>query len=152
MLAYQTLAEYYAGERNEKESGVYRDAVDKLIQVVHECLGKPRSGRDDDKMSACDMSPTGYVGMRIGKVESRKVTDYGMQYDGMYWHYVDKWLLALARTNHVEEGIRIAKSIFPYFFSTSSKYGGGGIRWKVSVGKEMIHDNTMCETIQMHEY
>ena len=127
VLAYQTLAEHYTDEK----SRVYSDAVDKLIQVVHECLGKPRSERDEDKMTPSEISLSGYVGLRIGKVESRKVTDYGMHYDGMYWHYVDKWLLALARTNHVEEGIRIAKSIFPYFFS-SSKYGGG-IRWKLSV-------------------
>ena len=65
--------------------------------------------------------------------ETRKVTDYGMHYDGQYWHYIDKWLFALARTNHIEDGIRIAKSCFPYFFS-SGKYGGG-IRWKLSVGE-----------------
>lgn len=65
--------------------------------------------------------------------ETRKVTDYGMHYDGQYWHYIDKWLFALARTNHIEDGIRIAKSCFPYFFS-SGRYGGG-IRWKLSVGE-----------------
>lgn len=59
-----------------------------------------------------------------------------MRYDGQYWHYIDKWLLALARTNHVEEGIRIAKSCFPFFFSSgdgSSSFIKGGIRWKLSV-------------------
>ena len=69
------------------------------------------------------------------QVETREVTDYGMRYDGQYWHYVDKWLLALARTDHVDEGVRIAKSCFPYFFSSSS---GGGIRWKLSVGEFAI--------------
>ena len=86
-------------------------------------------------MRKCEISPTGYVGLRIGKVETKKVTDYGMEYDGQYFHYIDKWLLALARTNHVEEGIRISKSIFPYFFSDSRYSEVGGIRWKLSVGK-----------------
>jgi hypothetical protein len=57
-----------------------------------------------------------------------------MSFDGMYWHYVDKWLLALARSGHVDEGIRIAKSCFPYFFDPGDGTGrGGGIRWKLSV-------------------
>jgi hypothetical protein len=80
-------------------------------------------------------SPTGHVGLRIGKVSSRKVTDYGMSFDGMYWHYVDKWLLALARSGHADEGIRIAKSCFSYFFhpGDDGTGRGGGIRWKLSV-------------------
>lgn len=79
-------------------------------------------------------SPTGYIGLRIGKVDSNQVTDYGMRFDGQYWHYMDKWLLALARAGHVEQGIEIAKSCFPYFFDdSSSQAGGGGIRWKLSV-------------------
>ena len=54
-----------------------------------------------------------------------------MKFDGQYFHYIDKWLFALARTNHVEDGLRIAKSIFPYFFEEN--YGSGGMRWKLSV-------------------
>jgi hypothetical protein len=55
-----------------------------------------------------------------------------MTFDGQYFHYIDKWLLALARTNHIEDGLRIAKSIFPYFFE-ENRSGSGGIRWKLSV-------------------
>jgi len=132
VLAYQTLADSYKSRKNENEAKKYRDAVEKLIAVVHDCLGKPRSEREKDGMTPCTISPTGYVGLRIGKEESRKTTDYGMNCDGQYWHYIDKWLFVLARTGHAEEGVRIAKSCFPYFFS-SSKYGGGGIRWKLSV-------------------
>eukprot|EP00957_Ditylum_brightwellii_P084003 6385233-Ditylum_brightwellii.AAC.1 len=58
-----------------------------------------------------------------------------MSYDGQYWHYVDKWLLALARAERVDDGIRIAKSCFPYFFDKgdSGTGRGGGIRWKLSI-------------------
>lgn len=59
-------------------------------------------------------------------------TDYGMRYDGQYFHYIDKWLFALSRTNHIEDGLRIAKSIFPYFFSKTD-CSSGGIRWKLSI-------------------
>lgn len=55
-----------------------------------------------------------------------------MTFDGQYFHYIDKWLFALARTNHIEDGLRIAKSIFPYFFQENRR-GSGGITWKLSV-------------------
>ena len=133
VLAYNSLAEYYTYRGNGEEAKAYEGAVNTLIDVVHNCLGKPRSGRDEDKMLESDVSPTGFAGLRIGKVESEIPTDYGMEYDGQYFHYIDKWLLALARTNHIDEGIRVAKGCFPYFFSSGRR--GGGIRWKLSVGK-----------------
>lgn len=86
-------------------------------------------------MTSNAASPTGHVGLRIGKVDSRKVTDCGMKYDGQYWHYIDKWLLALARSGHVDQGIQIAKTCFPYFFD-GRRHGtgqGGGMRWKLNV-------------------
>lgn len=136
VLAYTSLAQYYESQGRLDEAQQYKHAADTLIQVVHKCLGSPRSKKRDDLMTKDTSSPTGHVGLRIGKVHSRKVTDYGMSYDGQYWHYVDKWLLALARSGHVTEGILIAKSCFPYFFD----YGngnipgwGGGIRWKLNV-------------------
>jgi hypothetical protein len=60
-----------------------------------------------------------------------------MRYDGQYFHYIDKWLFALARTNHIEDGLRIAKSIFPYFFQKT--HHGGGIRWKLSINASPPH-------------
>jgi hypothetical protein len=56
-----------------------------------------------------------------------------MKFDGQYFHYIDKWLFALSRTGHTEDGLRIAKSIFPYFFSKADRSSSGGIRWKLSV-------------------
>lgn len=130
VLAYTSIAEMYESKNDKDKSEMYRRARDKLIRTVHACLGVPRSNEKDDAMKIdTKLSPTGYVGLRIGKLHSRKVTDYGMEYDGQYWHYIDKWLLALARSGHVNEGILIAKSCFPAFFDAES----GGIRWKLSI-------------------
>ena len=134
VLAYVSIAERYKTEGNLVEADKYKRAADTLIKVVHDGLGAPRSNKPEDAMTKDASSPTGHVGLRIGKVHSRKVTDYGMSYDGQYWHYVDKWLLALARSGHINEGIQIAKSCFPYFFDDGDGTGwGGGIRWKLSV-------------------
>ena len=67
-------------------------------------------------------SPTGFVGLRIGKETSRPVTDYGMRYDGQHWHYIDKWLWALQRAGRGEEAIAIAQTCFPYFFDSARKW------------------------------
>eukprot|EP00804_Cyclotella_cryptica_P005699 CCRYP_000063-RA/>CCRYP_000063-RA protein AED:0.08 eAED:0.08 QI:97/1/1/1/1/1/2/530/425 len=132
VCAYHAIANIYAENDMPDQSNFYRNAVEKLILTVHSCLGRPRSEREEDAMTPCHVSPTGYVGLRIGKVESRSDTDYGMTFDGQYFHYIDKWLLALSRTNHVEDGLRIAKSIFPHFFEKRNG-GSGGVRWKLSV-------------------
>jgi hypothetical protein len=131
VLAYTSIAEMYEMNHDKEKANMYRHACDKLIRTVHECLGTPRSNTNKDDVMKIDntCSPTGHVGLRIGKIHSRKITDYGMEYDGQYWHYIDKWLLALARAGHVKEGIDIAKSCFPAFFDVDN----GGIRWKLSV-------------------
>ena len=137
VLAYTTIAQEYQKQGNTNEYQKYKQAAETLIATVHQCLGTPRSSssKSDDQMQRDPKSPTGFVGLRIGKTESKKITDYGMRYDGQYWHYVDKWLLALARSGHVQEGIQIAKSCFPYFFDAGPDGSGhaGGIRWKLSV-------------------
>ena len=68
VLAYETLAEYYKRQKNEAKTQEYKEAVEKLIGVVHQCLGRPRSDMEEDVMAKCDISPTGYAGLRIGKV------------------------------------------------------------------------------------
>lgn len=68
VMAYQTLAEYYTGIEDLQTADLYSRAVERLIAVVHESLGKPRSSKKSDKMKECEISPTGYVGLRIGKV------------------------------------------------------------------------------------
>jgi len=134
VLAFVSIADRYEKDGNTSEADKYRRAADTLVRTVHCCLGAPRSSKSVDAMTVSETSPTGHVGLRIGKVSSKKVTDYGMQYDGQYWHYIDKWLLALARSGHVQEGIQIAKTCFPVFFDTGDGTGwNGGIRWKLSV-------------------
>jgi len=134
VLAYLSLAD----KCNDADTANQcRQAAHTLIDVVHQCLGTPRSDRPADAMQVdtSTYSPTGFVGLRIGKVDSMPVTDYGMRYDGQYWHYLDKWLLALSRAGRSDEGIRMAKSVFPHFFDAGPRGDGsrGGIRWKLSV-------------------
>lgn len=134
VLSYISISDSYDKEGNHTDAEKFRQAAMVLIDVVHRCLGSPRSGRDADAMVLDMSTPGGFVGLRIGKVVSKKNTDPGMLYDGMYFHYIDKWLLALARSNRVEDAIKIAKSCFPFFFDAGPRGDGqlGGIRWKIS--------------------
>mmetsp|Transcript_19040 Transcript_19040/g.38480 ORF Transcript_19040/g.38480 Transcript_19040/m.38480 type:complete len:416 (-) Transcript_19040:146-1393(-) len=135
VLSYISIAKRYEKNNKLHDAQKYTQAANTLIDVVHECLGKPRSSSRLDAMSPSTVSPTGYIGLRIGKVDTRQVTDYGMHYDGQYWHYIDKWLLALSRCGRNEDATATAKSVFPAFFD-AGPYGTGhqgGIRWKVSV-------------------
>ena len=68
VMAYQTLSEYYMNKEDLPRANLYRRAVERLIHVVHDSLGKPRNRGPTSKMKECDISPTGYVGVRIGKV------------------------------------------------------------------------------------
>jgi hypothetical protein len=68
VMAYQTLVEHYMSNGDLESARLYRTAVEQLIAAVHNSLGKPRSNRKSDAMKECDISPTGYVGLRIDKV------------------------------------------------------------------------------------
>lgn len=68
VLAYQAISNVYSSRGQVQEAKIYTDAYEKLIGTVHMCLGKPRSDRKEDAMTTCDISPTGFVGLRIGKV------------------------------------------------------------------------------------
>jgi hypothetical protein len=115
----------------------YRRAANLLIDAVHAGLGAPRSASAPDAMRADEsgISPTGFVGLRIGKLHSAAQTDAGMALDGQYWHYIDKWLLALVRAGRADDAAAIAKVAFPPFFDAgpAGDGRGGGIRWKLSV-------------------
>ena len=66
---------------------------------------------------------------------AKKATDPNTRYDGQFWHHIDKWLFALVRAHHVDEGVRIAKSCFPSFFypNMGPYHGKGGMHHKLSV-------------------
>jgi hypothetical protein len=68
VMAYQSLAEYYMAKEDVANANLYRGLVEKLIAAVHESLGRPRSNGKTQVMKECAVSPTGYAGLRIGKV------------------------------------------------------------------------------------
>jgi hypothetical protein len=78
VLAYQTISDVYSSRGHVQEANLYTNAADKLIDTVHNCLGKPRSGREEDAMKPCKISPTGYVGIRIGKVKLMCLSLHGI--------------------------------------------------------------------------
>jgi len=92
------------------------------------------------------LSPTKYAGLRIGKTRAVKgQTDFGMKYEGQYFHYVDKWLFALLRLgqesnnySRVHQAACWAKVLFPHFFDSVN----GGIRWKLNIDSTPIQYNT----------
>eukprot|EP00668_Euglena_longa_P038625 GGOE01049668.1.p2 GENE.GGOE01049668.1~~GGOE01049668.1.p2 ORF type:complete len:289 (+),score=83.89 GGOE01049668.1:345-1211(+) len=76
-----------------------------------------------------------FRGLRIGKVEQKQKSDSGMRFDGLYWHYLDKWAFALARyareagdVGALRSAVQLVLDVHPAFF-----VAGAGIRWKVNV-------------------
>jgi hypothetical protein len=96
VLNYVSLAIAYL-ELGEQEN--YRRSLksaDTLINSVFAVLGTPSSSKCP---MVASLSPNGgYKGLRIGKLKSRGGnSDAGMEFDGMYFHYIDKFLFALCR-------------------------------------------------------
>ena len=127
--AFAVLNLVSLAEACPSETTKFLGLANQLVDTVHDSLGKPRSALSQHAMQPDASSPSGYVGLRIGKVHSRVVTDAGMSYDGQYWHYIDKWLLALIRLGRPQEAARVAKCVFGHFYDAT----GGGMRWKLSV-------------------
>lgn len=136
VLNYVGLASLnFEGRRDE-----YLSAANELVDVVHDTLGKPRSTKYPMRQDA--LSPTKYAGLRIGKLHALSgQTDFGMKYDGQYFHYVDKWLFSLLRLgqecgnySRIHQAACWAKVLFPHFFDRAH----GGIRWKLNVDSTPI--------------
>jgi hypothetical protein len=109
------------------------EAAKLLIHAVHQTLGAPR----DDRFPMC-LRNGRFLGLRIGKVSARRGSDSGMQFDGMYWHYLDKWLFALARYYQfteddkiLQEAIQLAKDVFSAFCERRSNRPLG-LYWKMN--------------------
>lgn len=133
VLNFVTLSERFPDRANE-----LLGAAGTLIKTVHETLGTPRSS--EFPMLVDPDRPGCYKGLRIGKLHARCNSDAGMQFDGMYWHYIDKWLFALIRyhqatksTDALEHAIRIVKNVHLYFCVP-----GRGMRWKVNTDMKSI--------------
>eukprot|EP00090_Calanus_glacialis_P024070 TRINITY_DN37370_c0_g1_i1.p1 TRINITY_DN37370_c0_g1~~TRINITY_DN37370_c0_g1_i1.p1 ORF type:complete len:289 (+),score=65.53 TRINITY_DN37370_c0_g1_i1:94-867(+) len=85
----------------------------------------------------------GYKGLRIGKVSACRMSDDGMEYDGMYWHYIDKWIFALTRlaqARHQEpvRAVQLVKDVHEGFLSRDRSGNPEGVRWKVNMDMTLI--------------
>eukprot|EP00005_Dracoamoeba_jomungandri_P005533 CAMPEP_0174260792 /NCGR_PEP_ID=MMETSP0439-20130205/10537_1 /TAXON_ID=0 /ORGANISM="Stereomyxa ramosa, Strain Chinc5" /LENGTH=337 /DNA_ID=CAMNT_0015345121 /DNA_START=221 /DNA_END=1234 /DNA_ORIENTATION=+ len=120
--------------KDEDKRRGFLDAAITLVEVVHESLGRPRS--EEFPMLKDEESPSGYAGLRIGKNRARTKSDAGMSLDGMYFHYVDKWLFALLRLGQesgdlkfIRQAAKFVKCLNPLFVDPTS----GAIRWKINM-------------------
>ena len=105
-----------------------------LIDMIYRTLGAPAN--DEYPMKKIhDDHDLQYAGLRIGKVNRRKgMTDVGMQYDGMYSHYIDKFIFAVQRyvylsndKNELKRLIKLIHAIHPLFLVPERGY-----QWKIN--------------------
>lgn len=77
-----------------------------------------------------------YKGLRIGKANARVGgSDAGMSFDGMYWHYIDKFIFAVCRyavlsrdSTVVDRIVTLIKQVHPHFLVKETGY-----LWKINV-------------------
>jgi len=110
-------------------------AADLLVEATVKCLGAPRS----EEFPMLSNGKGGFKGMRIGKEKARAMSDDGMDFDGMYWHYLDKWIFALARLAQAKgelalDAVQLVKDVHPHFLSKDGK----GLYWKMNVDLSVI--------------
>jgi hypothetical protein len=141
LLNFVTLAQRYP----ESRRGVLLDAAKRLIDAVHATLGQPRSSAFPMAVQA--NSSYGFKGLRIGKEKARSKSDAGMEYDGMYWHYLDKWFFALLRYYQVSgdhdalrDAIQLIKALHPAFLQKSMTGQVLGLHWKMNVDLTSISE------------
>lgn len=129
----------------------YRDLCTRLVDQVHSVLGQHRaddprtgwlSGQPDEVQAG---HPT-RGGLRIGKpLPERSVGEpfndqLEWDRDGQYFHYLTKWMDALARAASVLNepkycrfGQELAKAVFPHFLQRSATGAPMGLAWKMSI-------------------
>lgn len=79
--------------------------AEKLVEAVESSLGQARGNGALTEMVDVDQKRLfrKYKGLRIGKVDPTE--DDGMGGDGMYYHYISKWLYALIRLGSTFEQV-----------------------------------------------
>ncbi|GAB1200802.1 hypothetical protein APSETT444_010182 [Aspergillus pseudonomiae] len=94
----------------------YLTLARRLVETVHEVLGRTRDGQSR-LPGATDDNPMG-GGLRIGKIE-----EHGSDGDGQYHHYLTLWMFALNRLSlatgdptYNRQAIALARAIHPRFF------------------------------------
>lgn len=131
VMNFITLHQEYATGDNAKD-GKYLTLARRLIETVHNILGRTRDGMSR-LPRATDENPLG-GGLRIGKVD-----ECGPDGDGQYHHYLTLWMFALNRMSMATDdptynwqAVALAKAIHPHFFvhRTSSR---PRMVWKMSV-------------------
>ncbi len=122
-------------DSSEIEAEQYLHAAKELIISVFNCLGNPRSEEypmapGSDNSNHHDHTVINYKGLRIGKVNARQGDiDIGSAYDGMYWHYLDKFIFAVTRyiieTDDevmLKRVVKLIKQIHPAFLVPGKGY------------------------------
>ena len=130
ILNFITLSHRAQSDKKRKK---LLDAAQTLADVTAKTLGTPRS----EKLPMLPNSKGGYKGMRIGKENAKVMSDAGMSYDGMYWHYIDKWIYALLRLSQAKgetptDISDFIKEIHPYFLKKDKNGKPVGIYWKMN--------------------
>ncbi|KAK8056603.1 hypothetical protein PG993_001830 [Apiospora rasikravindrae] len=112
--------------------GRYLEAAKRLVQTVHDVLGRTRDG-SSRLPGASDMEPL-KGGLRIGKVD-----ETGPDGDGQYHHYLTLWMFALSRLAEASEEVRyndlaiqLAQAIHPRLVVEKSGNGELSMVWKIS--------------------
>ena len=150
-----------AGDRGGRDDALR--ATRALVEAVHDTLAQPRS--PDLPMAFSERRPFGPValhrgrrhkGLRIGKRLAAPSSDPGMSLDGMYFHYLDKWLFALARASAefarhdpddpfaaelASEAARVVKDVHPHFVERDGS-APLGVRWKINADCSPIRGST----------
>lgn len=130
VLNYVSLAMKSEDRGSQLEKKQYLQAAKKLIDETLFSLGNPMS----DAYPMAEKENGQYKGLRIGKVHARQESDPGMQFDGMYWHYLDKFLFALQRyskcardESYLQKATTIINDVHSNFFVPNR-----GFHWKLN--------------------
>jgi hypothetical protein len=150
VLAFCSQARTAKAEGLEDKRAEYLTSATRLSNAVLSTLGTPRSEQFpmqpcNDEKSVPGFTSPHYLGLRIGKLEAAKTTDMGMRFDGMYWHYCDKFIFALLR-QYAETGDAVSLSQATHLIHTLHRLffvPKQGYRWKINVdGSPIPGDRT----------
>ncbi|KAK3333516.1 hypothetical protein B0T19DRAFT_399191 [Cercophora scortea] len=120
----------------ETSSPLYLTLAKRLVETVHNILGKTRDG-SARLPHATEAEPL-KGGLRIGKVDAD-----GSDGDGQYHHYLTLWMFALNRlalatgeAKYNQLAVQLAKAIHPHFVLHTS--GKARMVWKVSTDMQHV--------------
>lgn len=121
----------------ETTSSKYLKLAGRLVDTVHDVLGRTRDG-SARLPGATDEAPL-KGGLRIGKMSAS-----GSDGDGQYHHYLTLWMFALSRlavatgdSGYNRQAVQLAKAIHPHFIL---RRPSGDLRmvWKISTDMQHV--------------